>query len=229
MKKVFLTFILICFVAAYPSLAKCESILNLYQFSGQITSATGGEGTIAAGDSFYGSLYYVYDSNIATDGDGEYAQIDWIGGYKIHIGDYLVQDRYVAGYPWAKNVHGTADSISFYDGLDSSFTPSGYGPVDDLDISFSGTGVIDPTVYPYHLPEYFYATEGDFYMNCDYADVPAEITGHMDSITSSNLATSLGDPSSSNPVPEPSTMMLLGSGLIAGLSGWGKKRFKKRA
>jgi hypothetical protein len=214
MNKLVLNLVIICFFAVNPNLAKCESILNLYQFSGQITSATGGAGTISAGDNFYGNMYYIYDSNILVDEGGGYANIDWIGGYQIHIGNYSVQNRYVGGFPNAKNVYGDTDSIRFYDGLDSPFLPNDYGPVDDLSISFIGTGVIDTTVYPYNLPKYFYPTAGELYLGCyGKGDSAADIHGYIDSITAWNSVYGYGD-DQTNPVPEPSTMILFGAGML---------------
>lgn len=55
------------------------------------------------------------------------------------------------------------------------------------------------------------------------SDIPPDQTGHPYGEADIDA---VGAISSGAPIPEPSTMLLLGTGLI-GLAGWGRKKFKK--
>jgi len=68
-------------------------------------------------------------------------------------------------------------------------------------------------------------------VGCPSSDDPAT-TSSFKSTTSTPVATnevsgSIGDTGANNPVPEPATLILLGSGLV-GLAGVGRKKFFKK-
>ncbi len=127
---------------------------------------------------------------------------------------------------------------SFFDVFFSLSTASTYTLTGFLDATSDG-GIMASRVFLDGSTPLFETVDGHIDMNSGgtlaagnhefrvYASILSDslVDGYMGGFGSYNFDFQLAD-TTTNPVPEPGTMLLLGSGLV-GLVGYGRKRFKK--
>ena len=120
--------------------------------------------------------------------------------------------------------------VSWGDALDLSLGHLGFGTIDIAEVSFLGVTELNN-----NQPDYFVLTtltfsclgSGTSFIEIDSTD-PFLTLGDA---YGNPLAFDLGGPVQINqtaPVPEPSTILLVGTGLL-GIMGFGRKRFSKKA
>jgi hypothetical protein len=106
---------------------------------------------------------------------------------------------------------------------------TGYGPYGkfDLEVKGKGSNRQNPLVFSVTSPSDFTISIHDFNMEESTNDYL--FAGHIAGFTEGTLTSAkFADPASvPAPVPEPATMLLVGSGLI-GLAGYGRKKFFKK-
>ena len=113
-----------------------------------------------------------------------------------------------------------------YDRIDSTLAgPFSTAVTDGWDRDDTGNNVFDATGFEYILGKYDGPNDGSYvwYMSGGFTE-PIQLPAVHSIVGDGSYG--LSHISGFNPVPEPTTMLLLGAGL-AGLAGFGRKRFKK--
>ena len=217
MKKIFLCILVLLLV--FPAAA--SALRFTYEFDTEFSGATAPEGatpwleaTFDDEDSPGTVILYLEASNLT---DSEFVS-EWLFNFdpRLNITNLLVTDYDISEVGTVSYAQGTdierADGDGFFD-IVFSFNNGEFIGGDEAWFEFSREGLL--------------ASSFDFYSAPGPGQSPGPFlsAAHIQSIGDgdSGWIAPVGE---TEPVPEPATMLLLGSGLI-GIAGFGRKKFKK--